>query len=54
MIYDVNNNNLKGNNLILDKKKQTKKHLPTSFVTQKTKKEKQLLALALFCELQMK
>lgn len=53
MIYDVNNNNLKGNNLILDKKT-NKKHLPTSFVTQKTKKEKQLLALALFCELQMK
>lgn len=35
MIYDVNNNNLKGNNLILDKNKQTKKHLPTSFATHK-------------------
>lgn len=54
MIYDVNNNNLKGNNLILDKKNKQKNTSLTSFVTQKTKKEKQLLALALFCELQMK
>lgn len=39
MIYDVNNNNLKGNNLILDKK--TNKKTPPYFICHsKNKKRK--------------